>query len=41
MVVSIEYFYKYMLGRMKTGRIRKPSANALEYRALDWINNAK
>ena len=29
-----------MLGRMKTGRNRKPSANALENRALDWINNA-
>ena len=25
---------------MKTGRNRKPSANALENRALDWINNA-
>ena len=29
-----------MLGRMKTGINRKPSANALENRALDWINNA-
>ena len=29
-----------MLGRMKTGRNRKPSANALENRVLDWINNA-
>ena len=29
-----------MLGRMKTGVNRKPSANALENRALDWINNA-
>ena len=29
-----------MLSRMKTGRNRKPSANALENRALDWINNA-
>ena len=29
-----------MLGRMRTGVNRKPSANALENRALDWINNA-
>ena len=29
-----------MLGRMRTGINRKPSANALENRALDWINNA-
>mgnify|MGYP003630869128 FL=1 len=29
-----------MLGRMKTGVNRKPSANALENRVLDWINNA-
>ena len=29
-----------MLGRMKSGRNRKPSGNELENRALDWINNA-
>lgn len=29
-----------MLGRMKSGVNRKPSANAMENRALDWINNA-
>ena len=29
-----------MLGRMKSGRNRKPSANELENRAMDWINNA-
>ena len=29
-----------MLGRMKTGRNRKPSGSDLENRALDWINNA-
>jgi hypothetical protein len=40
------YGYKYrvalenMLLRMKTGTNRKPSSNALENRALDWINNA-
>ena len=29
-----------MLGRMKTGKNRKPSSNELENRAMDWINNA-